>query len=427
MKKKYLMVAILLMFIGINTTKALEFGDCKVLASYKLYSSLDEENYICKDKVFGKPTDAIYYSGEGNTIRISNINAYYFTSYDKYDVVIDINGKNNIELLHVNSSKFTITGSGSLKFKEDSFVKKVENGEAVYRYSYNGKTIVDDSKKIYKGTNKQFEEDYLLLKDVNKLPEEYDLENFKQEQIVDYTKMTPVVVTESWMSKHITTELKTSIEEGFGVIEYVKPATTKQEKEENKLETENVVLISDKKVNKKYKLNVFDLKEEDVAKKVEEEIEDSNLIGLYDVSVYNGKKEVSMKNGSYTIKIKLDDTEIEYDNYQIIYVNDNDEIEEYISGTIEDGYIVFKTTHLSQYGIIANNTLEEAPISVVPEEKSFFNAGNVFKISILLVVGGIALFLIIFLVRKSNSLKKKSKKKKRFSFAKLLRKKAYTK
>jgi hypothetical protein len=67
-----------------------------------------------------------------------------------------------------------------------------------------------------------------------------------------------------------------------------------------------------------------------------------------------------MKNGKYTIKIKLDENSNNYDNYQIIYVNDAGEIEEYIDGYIEDGYIVFETSHLSHYGVIANHVEVQA-------------------------------------------------------------------
>ena len=48
-----------------------------------------------------------------------------------------------------------------------------------------------------------------------------------------------------------------------------------------------------------------------------------------------------MKDGKYTIKIKLDNNIDNYENYQIIYVNDDGEIEEYIDGRIEGEYIVF--------------------------------------------------------------------------------------
>ena len=89
MKGKYLAVALVLMLLGVINVKALEFGDCKVLASFKLNSSLDEEKYICVGKSFGNSNDAIYYSGEENKIALNNLDAYYLRTYDN-DVTFNI-------------------------------------------------------------------------------------------------------------------------------------------------------------------------------------------------------------------------------------------------------------------------------------------------------------------------------------------------
>ena len=125
MKKRYLAIILLLLICSVVKVNALTIGDCEVLASYKLYSSLDEENYICKGKEYGSSIDAIYYSGSGSNIILNNFNAYYFTNWEEYDVTLDINGNNNISMLRLSDSKFSVTGSGSLKFKQNSFVKKV--------------------------------------------------------------------------------------------------------------------------------------------------------------------------------------------------------------------------------------------------------------------------------------------------------------
>lgn len=420
MKKRYLVVAILLLISSMLKVSALTLGDCEVLASYKLYSSLDEENYICKGKEYGSSTDAIYYSGDGSTIDLNNLDAYYLTNWEEYDVTLNITGKNNISLLHISDSKFKVTGSGSLKFKQNSFVKKVVNGQSVYQYVYNGKTILNSDKKIYEGMTLEFEENYELLKKVNNLPDEYNLEDYVLVQAVDYTKMTSVMVTESWIEKHIDTNLNTSLEDGFGIVQYIESTTEEKapettgketEKKNNQLATDNVILISDKKVNKKYELKEENLKNQEVAEKISEKIE-KDLVSFYDVSVYNGKKQVSMKNGKYTIKIKLDSDIDKYENYQIIYVNDNGEIEEYLDGYIEEGYIVFETSHLSQYGVIAN------PVSVEPVSvdntvivKSNEKISNIFKISILVVFILGAALLITFLIIKSGMLKTKRKRK----------------
>lgn len=418
MKKRYLVVILLLLFSSMLKISALTVGDCEVLASYKLYSSLDEENYICKGKEYGSSTDAVYYSGKGNTINLNNLDAYYFTNWEEYDVTLNITGNNNISLLHVSDSKFKVTGSGSLKFKQNSFVKKVINGESVYQYVYDGKTVLNSDKKIYEGMTLEFEENYELLKKENNLPNEYNLEDYVLVQAIDYTKMTSVIVTESWIKEHIDTNLGTSLENGFGIVQYIKPqkeekapeTTGKEtEKENNQLETDNVILISEEKVNKKYKLKEENLKNHEVAKQVSDNIE-KDLVSLYDVSVYNGKKQVSMKNGKYTMKIKLDSDIDKYENYQIIYVNDNGEIEEYIDGVLEGDYIVFETSHLSQYGVIANPVTVENVSNITPVKNNEV-IGNVFKISILVVFILGATLLITFLIIKSRMLNNKRKRK----------------
>ena len=420
MKKRYLAVILLLVICSVVRVNALTIGDCEVLASYKLYSSLDEENYICKGKEYGSSTDAIYYSGSGSKISLNNFNAYYFTSWEENDVTIDITGTNNISMLQLSNSKFSVIGSGSLKFKQNSFVKKVINGEAVYQYVYKDKTVQNSDKKIYEGKIKEFEENYELLKEMNDLPDEYNLEDYELVQAVDYTKMIPVVVTDEWIKQHISTELVIETVDGFGVVKYEKPKTEKapettgdKNKKNNQLETDNVILISDKKVNTKYKLKEENLIEHEVADKVSEKIE-KDLVTLYDVSVYNGKKQVSMKNGQYTLKIKLDSDVDKYENYQIIYVNDNGEIEEYIDGRIEGEYIVFKTSHLSQYGVIASPVVvqESAPMaSRVDIVRVNPTITYVFKISILVVFILGAACLIGVLLYKNNTLSNKKIRK----------------
>src|SRR5699024_3551073 len=107
---------------------------------------------------------------------------------------------------------------------------------------------------------------------------------------------------------HIDTDLNVSVGDGFGIIKYVeKKKVEKEEKEEEnkKLETDNVILISDKELKDKYKLKEENLKDKDVATKVAEAITDKDLVSFYDVNVYNGKKIVTMKNGKYTLKIKI--------------------------------------------------------------------------------------------------------------------------
>lgn len=398
------------MLMGRINVKALVYGDCEVLASYKLYSSLDEEQFICKGREFGKGTDPIYYSGEGNVIVLNKADIYYFASGKENNLTLNLINDNNISLLNLNNKQVKVTGKGSLKFKQNSYVKKVVNGLPIYYYSYNDKLILSSDNKIYEGTTLEFEEDYDTLKEINNLKDQYNIDDFVLTQVVDYTKMTSVTVTESWISSHIMTDLTISLDNGYGVIKYVEPKI--EETKSSTLESDNVILISEKKVNSKYKLEVDDLKEEEIAQKVSDSI-DKLLVGLYDVNVYNGKKVVAMKNGSYTVKIKLDDNVNEYEDYQIIYVNDDGEIAEYIDAKIDNGYVTFVTSHLSQYGVIARPVVTPEPVEAVSIVTKRVDVGSILKISILVSFIAIALGLIGFILFKSNLLSKRKRKRKR--------------
>jgi len=414
MRKRYLIVAFISMLLFICNVEAMKFGDCEVLISFKQSSSLDEDSYVCKGKEYGSITDKVYYSGNGNEIKINKFDAYYLSAYE--NVTFDVSGENNISLLHLNNTVLNVVGSGSLKFKEGSFVKKVIAGEPIYQFVYDGRTIVDDNDKIYEGTVDEFGNNYSTLALKNSLPEAFLIDEYKLSQVIDFTNMTSVVITESWLEKHIDTKLDKTVLDGYGIIKQIEKK--EEPKEETKVETldkdktlesDNVIFVSDKKVGKQYKLNVDDLNATDVAKEVSSQLQNTNLISFYDVNVYNGRKPVPMKNGSYTLKIKIDESNIEdYENYQIIYVNDNGEIEEYLEGVIEDGYIVFKTTHLSQYGVIAKEKV--VPLASVSIESNSISYKDVLKVSVLasIIIGYI--IIISILLVKSKLVKFKVKR-----------------
>ena len=392
---------------------ALTVGDCKVLVSFKLNSSLDEDSYICKGTSYGNEGDKIYYSGTGNTISMNNFDAYYFTNWDE-NVELVIKGINNIQFLHISELPVEVSGSGLLKFKQNSFAKMVINGDAVNQYLYNHKVILTEDKKIFEGTVKEFVDNYDSLKDINKLPSEYNEADYELVQVEDYTKMASLAITDSWFTNRIKTSLSTYVEDGYGVIKYVEPVKEvkeeKKDSKENVLQTDNVVLITEKKVNKKYKLKEENLKSTPVAQQLSDSLDEGkDLVSFYDVSVYDGSRIVEMKNGKYIIKIKIDAEEKDYENYQIIYVNDAGDIEEYIDGVVEDGYMVFETTHLSQYGVIADQV--KISNSAITSPSKSFNFALLAKISILVSLVIVSSGILLFLEYKSKHLKKKTRKR----------------
>ena len=100
-------------------------------------------------------------------------------------------------------------------------------------------------------------------------------------------------------------------------------------------------------VSKNYKLDIKNVE-------VKDELAAKNVKFIADINVLNGNDIVKINNTKLKIKIALPDDLKGFDKYEVVYISDG-EIKETISASIEDGYIVFFTTHLSEYGIVATN------------------------------------------------------------------------
>ena len=84
------------------------------------------------------------------------------------------------------------------------------------------------------------------------------------------------------------------------------------------------------------------------------------------------------------IKIALPEDLKGYKKYEVVYIKDN-QIQETIPATIEDGYIVFETTHLSHYGIVA--TEKSLNTNIIENPKTGDNVGFYIVTSILSMIG----------------------------------------
>ena len=102
-------------------------------------------------------------------------------------------------------------------------------------------------------------------------------------------------------------------------------------------------------VSKDYKLDIKSVE-------VEKELADKNVKFIADINVLDGNNNVvKISDIKMKIRIALPDNLKGCDKYEIVYIS-NGEIKENLPVTVENGYIVFETNHLSQYGIIATNT-----------------------------------------------------------------------
>ncbi len=104
-----------------------------------------------------------------------------------------------------------------------------------------------------------------------------------------------------------------------------------------------------KEVSKDYKLDIKPVE-------VKKDLADKNVKFIADINVLDGNNNiVKISDTKMKIRIALPDNLKGYNKYEIVYIS-NGEIKETIPAAAENGYIVFETNHLSQYGIIATNT-----------------------------------------------------------------------
>ena len=134
---------------------------------------------------------------------------------------------------------------------------------------------------------------------------------------------------------------------------------------------EKVILESEEGLNKNYYLEVTAKAEEEFKKTSEKIIEtykdnkkvkDTTLIALYDINVVDGIQVVPMENGKFTISISISESMQKFETYKAFYIDNDGKIAEILDAKLENGKVVFTTTHLSTYGVLGyNNIIEENP------------------------------------------------------------------
>ena len=106
-----------------------------------------------------------------------------------------------------------------------------------------------------------------------------------------------------------------------------------------------------KEVSKDYKLDIKPIE-------VKKDLTSKNVKYVVDINVLENGQIVKISDTKMKIRIALPEDLKGFDKYEVVYIS-NDEIKETIPATIEDGYIVFETSHLSRYGIVATNVEEK--------------------------------------------------------------------
>ena len=142
----------------------------------------------------------------------------------------------------------------------------------------------------------------------------------------------------------------------------------------------------EKEVSKDYKLDIKPVE-------VKKDLTNKNVKYIVDINVLENGQIVKISNTKMKIRIELPEDLKGFNKYEVVYIS-NDEIKETIPATVEDGYIVFETSHLSQYGIVATN-IEEKTEQTENETSNPKTGDNIVTSVILLAVATLGLAIVI--------------------------------
>ena len=157
------------------------------------------------------------------------------------------------------------------------------------------------------------------------------------------------------------------------------------------IKSTNGSITFEKEVSKNYTL---DIKQVEISKI----LKDKNVKYLVDINVLENGQKIEIKDTKMKIRIALPEDLKGYSKYEIVYVL-NDEMKETIQATIEDGYIVFETLHLSEYGIVAT---EKSSGTNFENPKTGDNITLYIATTIFSIVGLIGSSMIIYRKKQNN-------------------------
>ena len=148
----------------------------------------------------------------------------------------------------------------------------------------------------------------------------------------------------------------------------------------------------EKEVSKDYKLDIKPIE-------VKKDLTSKNVKYVVDINVLENGQIVKISDIKMKIRIALPEDLKGFDKYEVVYIS-NDEIKETIPATVEDGYIVFETSHLSQYGIVA--TKVEGTTEQIKNETNNPKTGDNIAVYISVFAVAIAGITATMLIKKRN-------------------------
>ena len=147
-----------------------------------------------------------------------------------------------------------------------------------------------------------------------------------------------------------------------------------------------------KEVSKDYKLDIKPVE-------VKKDLINKNVKYVVDINVLENNQIVKISDTKMKIRIALPEDLKGFSKYEVVYIS-NDEIKETIPATVEDGYIVFETSHLSQYGIVATNVEEKT--EQTKNETNNPKTGDNITTSVILFVASISTIGILIVINRKK-------------------------
>lgn len=116
------------------------------------------------------------------------------------------------------------------------------------------------------------------------------------------------------------------------------------------------------------------------------EIKGKELVALYDVSLFKDNVKIQ-PDGKVKVKIKIPDNLIGRAGLDIVHVADDGTVTT-MHAVVEDGYLVFTTTHFSNYGIVAQPIVKALPKTGSPVDSNLLLLGGaLFIVAGMVVIG----------------------------------------
>ena len=109
-------------------------------------------------------------------------------------------------------------------------------------------------------------------------------------------------------------------------------------------------------------------------------------------------------DGFITVRIKLTDAQKMCNDLRIYHIDDNNKMTFYES-EVQDGYIVFKTDHLSHWAIIGNMSVIDCSIGLMPTNS------HIIIIAFALLAIACMAFCLIIIAKKKDLINAKYNKK----------------